>query len=73
MDVIIPFFKSQEPAIPGCYSRSAVLRDEPERAERRLRHVRRLPVHHLDGHDAQAPDVNLFAVVLAVHDLGRMG
>ena len=46
-----------------------VLGDEPQGSQRRLAHVGRLPVNHLDGHDAQAPDVHLFPVLLLVHNL----
>ena len=56
---------------PWSYGGPAVLCDEPESAEGRLRHVGRLAVHHLDGHDAQAPDVNLLPVVLPVYNLAN--
>jgi len=51
--------------------RRAVGGDQPQGAQRRLGQVRRLALDHLDGHDAQRPNVHLAAVLLARHHLGR--
>ena len=51
--------------------RRPVRGDQVQRAQRALRQIRRLTFHHLDGHDAQRPDVDFAAVFLARHHLGR--
>lgn len=50
--------------------RGAVGRDQIERAQRRLGQVWRLAFYHLNGHDAQTPDVDLAAVFFACNNLG---
>ena len=47
-----------------------IRRDEPERAQRGLGQVRGLAFDHLDGHDAERPDVDFAAIFLARDDLG---
>ena len=46
-----------------------ILSNQPEGPEGRLWHVGWLPVYHLYGHDAQAPNVNLLAILLLIHNL----
>ena len=43
--------------------------DQVERPQGVLVQVGRLPLDHLDGHDAERPDVNLGTVVLSSDDL----
>ncbi len=49
---------------------SAVRRDEVEGFERLLVEVWRLVLDHLDGHDAERPDVDLGTILLLLDDLG---
>ena len=51
--------------------RRSVRSDEVESLERLLVEVWRLRLDHLDGHDAQGPDVDLRAVLLLLDDFGR--
>lgn len=48
-----------------------ILSNQPEGAQRGLRHVGGLPVYHLYGHDTEAPDVHLLPVLLLIHNLGK--
>lgn len=48
----------------------AVRCDQIKRAQWRLGQVWWLALDHLNGHDAQTPDVDFTAVLLACHDLG---
>lgn len=50
--------------------RCAVGRDQIERAQWRLGQVGWLALDHLNGHDAQAPNVDLAAVLLARDNFG---
>lgn len=50
----------------GCAVRS----NEVESPQGRLGQIWRLSLNHLDGHDAQTPDVDLPAVILTGDDLG---
>lgn len=52
-------------------ARRTVGGDEVQRLERLLVEVRRLRLDHLDGHDAERPNVHLGAVLLLLHHLGR--
>lgn len=49
----------------------AVGGNQIERLERLFVEVRRLVLDHLDGHDAETPDVDLGAVLFLLDDLGR--
>ena len=51
--------------------RDALGGDEEERTQRRELHVRRLALGHLHDHDAQTPNVDLGAVVVASNQLRR--
>lgn len=50
--------------------RRSVGGDEPQGAQRRLGEVRRLAFDHLDGHDAEGPDVDFATVLFARDDFG---
>lgn len=52
-------------------ARGAVGGDQIQRLERLLVQVGGFGLDHLDGHDAQTPDVDFAAVLLLFHDLGR--
>lgn len=52
-------------------ARGAVGGDEVEGLEGLLVEVGRLGLDHLDGHDAQRPDVDFAAVLLLLDDFGR--
>ena len=51
--------------------RRSVRRNQPQRLERLFVQIRRLGFDHLNGHDAEGPDVDLGAVFLLLDDLGR--
>lgn len=50
--------------------RCTVGSDQPQRSKRRLGQVGRFALDHLDGHDAQRPDIYFAAVLLACDHLG---
>jgi hypothetical protein len=50
-------------------SRRTISRDQIERAQRRFGQVWWLALNHLDGHDAQTPDVDLAAIFFACDNL----
>lgn len=50
--------------------RRTVGSNQPQRAEGRLGQVRRLALNHLNGHDAQRPNVDFAAVLLSRDDFG---
>jgi len=49
----------------------AIRRNQVQRLQRLLVQVRRLGLDHLDGHDAEGPDVDFAAVLLLLDDFGR--
>lgn len=51
--------------------RGAIRRDQVKRLQGLLVQVRGFGLDHLDGHDAQRPDVDFTAVFLLLDDLGR--
>ncbi len=56
-------------AVPRLDRGAPVGGDEVDGAQRRLVHVRRLALDHLDRHYSERPDVDLLAVLLAGDDL----